>query len=191
MTLRAPVATPTHSPSPSSPPFAPVPLPTPIAPPAPPHTPASGYGVTLGKLRTAREQAREKVHQQDETAPAIEITPENLEQYGREIMAEMTADRAVYQSAVLTATLSAQDNVILISAGVVAHDFLKAERLRLLEFFKKRYRNPEVNVLFELKETTPEKGEKVLSLREIFEKMAGKNPVLRDLRDRLGMDLEY
>jgi hypothetical protein len=131
------------------------------------------------------------VQKQDEAAPPIDITPENLEQNGREIMTEMTAERAVYQSAVMTAKLSSQGNDILISAGVVAHDFLKAERLRLLDFFKQRYRNPEINVLFELKEEKPEEGEKVLSLREIYEKMAAKNPVLRDLRDSLGMDLEY
>lgn len=189
MTLRAPAPTPapSHSPSHSASPSPSTPAPTPAPVPPPP----SGYGVTLGKLRTAREQAREKVQKQDEAAPPIDITPENLEQNGREIMTEMTADRAVYQSAVMTAKLSSQGNDILISAGVVAHDFLKAERLRLLDFFKQRYRNPEINVLFELKEEKPEEGEKVLSLREIYEKMAAKNPVLRDLRDSLGMDLEY
>ena len=75
---------------------------------------------------------------------------------------------------------------------VVAFDFLKSERIRLLDFFKAHYHNERINVLFAAKVSELEqKGEHVMSTREIFDMMAEKNPNLRILKDKLGMDIEY
>lgn len=80
----------------------------------------------------------------------------------------------------------------MIKATVVAYDFLKNERLQLLGFFKKYYSNDEINVLFAIKEEkVDERAPKVLSTKEVFEKMAQKNPALANLKDSLGLDFDY
>jgi hypothetical protein len=61
-----------------------------------------------------------------------------------------------------------------------------------LDFFKAKYHNEKINVLFEPKISDLEKkGEQVMSTREIFDMMAEKNPNLRILKDKLGLDIEY
>ena len=62
----------------------------------------------------------------------------------------------------------------------------------LLDFFKRYYLNEKINVLFVQKISDLESsGERVMSTREIFEAMAEKNPNLRILKDKFGMDFEY
>ena len=81
---------------------------------------------------------------------------------------------------------------ITIHSNIVALDFLKGERQQLLDFFKGHFHNDEVNVLFNLKiEKEEQSGTRVLSTKEVFEKMALKNPALQQLKDSLGLDFEY
>jgi hypothetical protein len=87
--------------------------------------------------------------------------------------------------------LSFEDHVITLTADPVALDYLKGQRLILLDFFKNYFRNQEVNILFALKpEEMQNPADRVLSTREIFDKMAAKNPALRKLRDGLNMDFD-
>jgi hypothetical protein len=87
--------------------------------------------------------------------------------------------------------LSFEGHVITLTADPVALDYLKGQRLILLDFFKNYFRNQEVNILFALKpEEMQNPADRVLSTREIFDKMAAKNPALRKLRDGLNMDFD-
>lgn len=123
---------------------------------------------------------------------SIEITNENLQQAWNEVIEKIASSKMLYKSAILESYLTFNENEITISANVVALDFLKSERTQLLDFFKLFYHNEHVNVLFEAKKSSLEqKGEQVLSTREIFELMAMKNPNLRLLKDKLGLDIEY
>ncbi|HNB80449.1 MAG TPA: hypothetical protein PLP34_00655 [Chitinophagaceae bacterium] len=104
----------------------------------------------------------------------------------------MAGDRAVFRSALLESRLSFSTNEIQIHTNTVACDFLKAERNRILDFFKNAYQNQEMNVLFMEDNTRSEQeGKKVLSTREMFDEMVQQNPVLKSLKDMLGMDFEY
>jgi hypothetical protein len=70
-------------------------------------------------------------------------------------------------------------------------DFLKNLRLKLLDYFKIHYNNDEINVMIHEKAPSADKMmEQVKSTREIFEKMAEQNPLLKKLKDSLGMDFE-
>lgn len=157
--------------------------------------PSSGtadYGVTLGNLKALREAAREKLKAQQAGQEKLRITEENLHEFWQEIVDELTVGKALYKSAVMAGDIFFQDHIITVRATIVGFDFLKNERPRLLDFFKLKYRDENINVVFELKEEeAPNPGERVLSSKEIFEKMAEKNPALRSLKDSLGLDLEY
>ncbi|MBL7766915.1 MAG: hypothetical protein JNJ58_12515 [Chitinophagaceae bacterium] len=122
----------------------------------------------------------------------ISITEEALLEAWNEISLMLTEKKVLYKNAIAQSTLSFTEHEIMIAATTVALDFLKPERLRLLDFFKRKFHNEAINVLFSEKlEVENTEGQKVLSSREVFDEMAAKNPNLRILKDQLGMDIEY
>lgn len=166
-----------------------------VAPPPTAVTPTSAapatYGVTLSSLKNLKKNTRDKLQADAENKKLIEINAMNLIQAWHEVVENIASHKMLYKSAILQSEVKFEGHDITIHANLVAFDFIKSERLQLLNFFKKYYGNENINVLFAV---LPEKesGEtKVLSTREIFEKMATKNPSLRMLKDSLGLDFEY
>ncbi len=155
-------------------------------------TSSPSYGITLGGLKNLKNSARDKlIADANRNAPQV-ITDENLQKSWLVVVEQIASEKMLYKSAILESRLTFSGNEITIHANVVAFDFLKGERIRLLDFFKAQYHNEGINVLFVPKVSELEqKGEFVLSTREIFDLMAEKNPNLRILKDKLGMDIEY
>ncbi|HMN33369.1 MAG TPA: hypothetical protein PKA54_08345 [Chitinophagaceae bacterium] len=84
-----------------------------------------------------------------------------------------------------------KDTVIHLLAYTVAYDFLKSKRIKLLNYFKDLYKNETINVIIEERKYEVEEGnQKVLSNSEIFEQMSLKNPLLKQLKQKLGMDFD-
>ena len=149
------------------------------------------YGVKLSDIKMAKETARKKHEENAIKKEIVEISDENIKIAWDEAMQLIAADKVVFRSALQESTLQFKPNEIQIHANHVAIDFLKTERNKLLDFFKRFYQNEKMNVLFISKVEEASKGEKVLSTKEIFEQMATKNPYLRVLKDSLNMDFEY
>lgn len=146
----------------------------------------------MGGLKNLKSNARDKLLADANRNASVEITDENLKEAWLEVVELIASEKMLYKSAILESVLTFIDHEITIHANVVAFDFLKSERIRLLDFFKSHYHNENVNVLFAAKVLDLEKkGEQVMSTREIFEMMAEKNPNLRILKDKFGMDIEY
>jgi hypothetical protein len=62
----------------------------------------------------------------------------------------------------------------------------------LLDFFKAYYHNEKINVLFvQQAEEQAKSGERILSTKEVYEEMASRNPNLRILKEKFGLDFEY
>ena len=149
-------------------------------------------GITLGGLKNIKEAAREKLMADANRKTAIEINTENLEQAWLEVVELIAAKKMVYKSSVLQSKLTFNSHEITISATVVALDYLKSERNRLLDFFKAYYHNEKINVLFvQQAEEQAKSGERILSTKEIYEEMARRNPNLRILKEKFGLDFEY
>lgn len=162
--------------------------------PTPPTTTSSGnpasYGVTLEGLKGLKNLVRDKVLNQQQQ-DVIAIDSEQLQQAWEKIAHQLTAEKIIYRNAIMQTLLSFEGHVITLTADPVALDYLKGQRLILLDFFKNYFRNQEVNILFALKpEEMQNPADRVLSTREIFDKMAAKNPALRKLRDGLNMDFD-
>ena len=153
----------------------------------------ASYGVTLSSMKSLKEIAKQKLMALSNKVIKKEITQENLNESWLEVVEKVAGAKAVYKSAILESDLSFNHADITIHATIVGFDYLKGERITLLDFFKTYYNNDEVNVLFALKEIqeSTSEGGAVLSTREVFEKMALKNPLLRYLKDNMGMDFEY
>lgn len=149
-------------------------------------------GVTLGSIKDIKEAARQRLMAQQGTKEKIEITNEKLQEAWRELIEIVAKGKALYKSAIEASDLQFNAQEIIVHANVVALDFLRNERNTLLDFFKQKFCNEDINVLFELLPEKPsESGSKVLSSKEIYEKMAQKNPLLANLRATLGLDIEY
>jgi hypothetical protein len=154
--------------------------------------PAAPIGITLGSLRNVKDAARDRIQSELNKHKAVPIDATNLTEAWKEVVEKIAAEKMLYKSAILESLLSFEGDAITIHANVVAFDYLKSERIRLLDFFKAHYHNEKINVLFAAKVHELEKsGDQVLSTREIFEMMAAKNPNLRILKDKYGMDMEY
>lgn len=150
------------------------------------------YGITLGGLKNIKNAARDKLQADANRNVAIEMSNENLSDSWRLAVENIAADKMLYKSAILESVLTFEGHAITIHANVVSFDYLKGERIRLLDFFKAFYHNEKINVLFApLAIQTQKKEDQVLSTREIFELMAERNPNLRILKDKLGLDIEY
>ena len=81
----------------------------------------------------------------------------------------------------------------IICYGNVQLGFLKQEKTALLEHIQKFFHNPSINIHVELVETPEEENiaERPLSSKEQYLRMAEKYPLVRELKDRLGMELGY
>ena len=143
-------------------------------------------------MKDLKSAAREQLIADANRNAPVEITDDNLSSSWQEVVERIASEKMLYKSAILESKWTFIDHEITIHANVVAFDFLKSERIRLLDFFKAHYHNERINVLFAAKVSELEqKGEHVMSTREIFDMMAEKNPNLRILKDKLGMDIEY
>ena len=151
----------------------------------------TGYGITLGNLKNLKEQAREKLNAIHHAKEKIAITKDNLEETWQQAIEFLASDKKVYKSAIAESLLSFIENDITIHATIVALDFLKPERLRLLDFFKNAYHNEAINILFAEKIITDENTAPiVLSSREVYDMMAERHPNVKRLRDFLRMELD-
>lgn len=152
----------------------------------------SDYGVTLGGIKRVKNIAKEKIDLASVEKSSIEISQENLEQAWSKVVHELTSERIIYRNAIKQGSIGFEGNIIRIYMFGVAYDFVKEARLKLLDYFKHHYQNEALNVV--LVEKVPEvdsSNKNVLSTKEIFEKMVEQNPLLKTLKDKLGMDFEY
>lgn len=77
--------------------------------------------------------------------------------------------------------------------GNVQLGFLKQEKTSLLEHIQHFFHNPSINIHVELVEKQEEENpaDKPLSTKEQFMRMVEKYPLVKELKDRLGMELDY
>jgi DNA polymerase-3 subunit gamma/tau len=77
--------------------------------------------------------------------------------------------------------------------GNIQLGFLKQEKTALLQHVQGFFKNPNINILVQLVEEPEDLTpvERPLSTKEQFMRMAEKYPLIKDLKDRLGMELDY
>ncbi len=77
--------------------------------------------------------------------------------------------------------------------GNIQLGFLKQEKTALLQHVQGFFKNPNINILVQLVEEPEDLTpvERPLSTKEQFMRMAEKYPLVKDLKDRLGMELDY
>ena len=77
--------------------------------------------------------------------------------------------------------------------GNIQLGFLKQEKTALLQHVQQFFKNPNINIVVQLMEEPEDLTpvERPLSTKEQFMRMAEKYPLVKDLKDRLGLELDY
>lgn len=145
---------------------------------------------TLSSLRKIRKQVTEAGNN---SAAAVPVTAESLQQmwtgYIEELSNTGNASLTWFKTAAIALT---EEGEIEIATQSVFHQrCIENNRLNFTDYLQRYFNNPALK--FILKDPPPEEantGKREPTLREKYEVMIAQNPNIRELRDRLKLDLE-
>lgn len=171
---------------------------TPEPAPAPVNTPsaapASRPGAKLSALSKIREQYQGTgLPGSDQVNQPLE--PETLQKAWDEFIVQLKAGRNPAAQPFALAELRIRDmhSFEAVTANNIEQKFIEAERNALFEFLKHRLHNSQLQfaVLVEEREEQKLTAEPTLSSKEQFFRMAEMYPLVKELRDRLKMEIDY
>jgi DNA polymerase-3 subunit gamma/tau len=144
-------------------------------------------------LSKLREQFATATQQEQ---PALELTAEQLSIAWREYILKLkTAQKhsLVTNFEMMECSVKTADLVNVRCFGELQLGFLKQERTHLLDHLQQFFRNPVLNIHPELIEQPLEQmvGPRPLSTKEQYLKLVEKYPLVKELKDRLGLELDY
>jgi hypothetical protein len=163
-----------------------IPLQAPVEIPKPKET----HNVSLSGLRGLKNTIKEQLANQV-SKEKIQPTQENIKPLWLELVDIMFAKKVISKNMLYESEFVFTENHIEVLANLSVYDYLTAERLTLLDWFKRKYHNEAINVIITEKVISEKDSDNtILSTREIFELMADRNPALRLLKDKLLLDFE-
>ena len=86
------------------------------------------------------------------------------------------------------------EEIGIVSRNIVQYRFMEEEKLEISEFFKRKFRNNALILTLQLDENqqqAADTGPAPLSSREQFARMIEKYPLVKELKDKLGMELDF
>jgi DNA polymerase-3 subunit gamma/tau len=85
------------------------------------------------------------------------------------------------------------EEIGIVSRNIVQFRFMEEEKLAISAFFKEKFHNPAIVLTLQLDETQQKQdiGPAPLSSREQFQKMTEKYPLVKELKDKLNMELDF
>ena len=132
-----------------------------------------------------------KKEQQAATAQKLAdspYTPQQLQQAWREFAEQRKKFQAEYQ--LLSQAYEVVDSKIIIPLhNPVQEMMLTNLRTDLTNYLRDKLKNQSINIVGELKESEEKKV--YYTPREKFDYLVSKNPMLRELKERLGLDTDY
>ncbi len=174
----------------------------PAPPPAPKPAATTAPQTKLTGLAAMREALAAK--QQHETAAAaaaasssIALTAGALVVYWEEFIdrfRQANKMTIVGNLQLAQVVLLGPEEIGLISRNIVQFRFMEEEKLEIADFFKKKFRNKDLVLTLSLDESQQEvedTGPAPLSSREQFARMIEKYPLVKELKDRLNMELDF
>lgn len=194
------------APAPAAPKPAPAPAPVPVTAPPPaasaprPAGPGNG-GAAAPKLTglAAMKQALAARQQQLADVPkeSIPLTAGAVAVYWDEFIdrfRQANKMTVVGNLQLAQVVLLGPEEIGLISRNIVQYRFMEEEKLEISDFFKKKFRNKDLVLTLSLDESQQEvadTGPAPLSSREQYARMVEKYPLVKELKDRLNMELDF
>ena len=122
----------------------------------------------------------------------IPLNDEKIKTTWEEFYVGLTENKPLFKVAMSECELTFNENQLDIFCDKTILDFVNGLRHNLLEAFKNAFCNDALNVIIKEKIiTTINTSTATKSKKEIFAMLAQKNPLLDDLRNQLGLELEY
>ncbi|MCK7557650.1 hypothetical protein MKQ70_22640 [Chitinophaga sedimenti] len=174
----------------------PTPISKPAATAAPATTTAAAGGIKLTGLAAMKAALAAK--QSAEVVTSVPVTLGALSVYWEEFIdVYRQAKRTSVVSNLQLAEIQLPDpqEIALISRNIVMLRFPEEEKLAISEFFKQKFRNKDLTVTLLLDESKQQEevdaGPQRLSSKEQYIKMLEKYPLIKELKDSLGMELDF
>jgi hypothetical protein len=120
--------------------------------------------------------------------PDMPFTPEQLQLIWNEFAEQRKRFQAEYQLLTQPYELN-QNKIILHLHNPVQETMLGNLKTDLTAFIRERLRNQSIQIAGELREA--EQRKVIYTNREKFDYLVQKNPMLRELKDRLGLDTDF
>jgi DNA polymerase-3 subunit gamma/tau len=172
----------------------PVNKPMPIAPPQPQETAtASGKMSLLDKMRQQKLTEKQGRVVQEARMPVTEEVQTLWEQYTDKMKAAQKHSTVTNMN---LATLSTDGNTVVITSETVfGAKVLEQESTDLTEMFRNHFYNPMVHIRVEVSDTGDAKPKEIepkfLNTAERFKLMVDQYPLIKELKDKLKLDLGY
>lgn len=140
---------------------------------------------SIGKVTKTSE---EKPIQKEEKAPDREIDFATLTLVWEEFAEKRKSQVAEYQ--LLKGNIRLEQNQVLLSLNnPIQEPLLNGIRMSLVGFLREKLGNSSVMVSGVLEQAAP--GKVIYTNKEKFEHLAEKYPVLKDLKERFGLDTDF
>ncbi|SKA02972.1 DNA polymerase-3 subunit gamma/tau [Chitinophaga eiseniae] len=158
---------------------------------AKPATPASKLTglAAMKEALAAKQQTSAQVQSIPLTAGALEVYWEEfIDRFRQANKMTVVSNLALAVLKLLGAT-----EIGIVSRNIVQHRFMEEEKMAISEFFKQKFNNPTLVLTLQLDESqqVQDLGPAPLSSREQFQHMSEKYPLVKELKDRLNMELDF
>ena len=150
---------------------------------------SAGFG-SLDKLRAKVLEDIQK------DRPVIPLTDEALrdawERYTEKLVADKKHPSVTHFRSVQLRTENEQ-NFTVLAEGKIQFRFIENERAELIHFLQSHFNNAQLKYSIEVTETEhpSDGGSKKLSAKQQYQLLAEKYPMIKELKDRLKMELDY
>lgn len=119
---------------------------------------------------------------------ANEFTPEQLRLFWNDFAEQRKKLQAEYQ--LLIQPFEIRENLVVVQLlSTVQETLLNNFKNDLTIYLRENLKNSSINIIGELREA--DEKQMLYTPRDKFEYLLGKNPVLKELKDRLGLDADF
>jgi len=163
------------------------------AAPQPAGKPAAGNKLTG---LAAMKEALAAKQQQTTARETIAITQGALAVYWEEFIdtfRQANKMTVVSNLQLANVILLAPGEIGIVSRNIVQFRFMEEEKLAISDFFKRKFNNPSIILTLQLDESQQSQdiGPAPLSSREQFQLMVEQYPLVKELKDKLNMELDF
>ena len=156
--------------------------------------PEQAAPIGLGALKKIREQIQNKKQEKGIVHP---LTVDKLNEHWQEYLAVLQEKNQVTSHTNLSiATLKVIDSqhFEIISTARIQQQFIENERIPLLSFLHEKFNNIKIQMQIILEQGDDDSSqphEQILSQKDQYLKMISLYPIVKELKDRLNLDLDY
>ena len=155
---------------------------------------ATGSGLSMGSLSKIRQQLADR-QQLSEDGGAKELEPVALQAAWAAYAQVLRNNKnpAVQSMEMVILRIENQHSFVVITSNNLEQKFIEGEKRNLSDFLQKTFSNKKLSfaVIIEERIDTETPTERPMNKREQFQKIVEQYPLVKDLKDRLKLDLDY